>query len=95
MDLKTIHLGTMVKRELKAQGRTVVWLARTINMERSSVYKIFERNTLDVGLLIRISLVMDHDFFQDVSNKIQENYDEIYEMFLNPSKTVCQKKKRR
>lgn len=85
----------MVKRELKAQGRTVVWLARTINMERSSVYKIFERNTLDVGLLIRISLVMDHDFFQDVSNKIQENYDEIYEMFLNPSKTVYQKKKRR
>lgn len=85
----------MVKRELKAQGRTVVWLARTINMERSSVYKIFERNTLDVGLLIRISLVMDHDFFQDVSNKIQENYDEIYEMFLNPNKTVYQKKKRR
>lgn len=83
MELKTIHLGNMVKRELKAQGRTVVWLARTINMERSSIYKMFERNTLDVSLLIRISLVMDHDFFQDISNKIRDNYDEIVELFLN------------
>ena len=83
MELKTIHLGNMVKRELKAQGRTVVWLARTIKMERSSIYKMFERNTLDVGLLIRISLVMDHDFFQDISNKIRDNHDEIVELFLN------------
>lgn len=73
----------MVKRELKTQGRTVVWLARTINMERSSIYKMFERNTLDVSLLIRISLVMDHDFFQDISDKIRDNYDEIVELFLN------------
>lgn len=83
MELKTIHLGTMVKRELKAQGRTVVWLARTLNMERSSIYKIFERNSLDVRLLIRISLVMNHDFFQDISEKIRDNHDEIVDMYLN------------
>jgi len=83
MDLKTIHLGTMIKKELKAQGRTVVWLAHTINMERSSIYKIFERNSVDVGLLIRISIVMNHDFFQDISNKIRDNYEEIVELFLN------------
>ena len=83
MDLKTIHLGTMIKKELKAQGRTVVWLAHTINMERSSIYKIFERNSVDVGLLIRISIVMNHDFFQDISNKIRYNYEEIVELFLN------------
>lgn len=82
-NLKTVHLGTMIKRELRAQGRTVVWLARTINMERSSIYKIFERNSIDVGLLIRISLVMNHDFFQDVSTKIRENYDEMVDLYLN------------
>lgn len=69
----------MIKKELKAQGRTVVWLARTINMERSSIYKIFERNSLDVALLVRISLVMNHDFFQDISTIIRENYDEMIE----------------
>ncbi|MCR5645491.1 MAG: XRE family transcriptional regulator [Bacteroidales bacterium] len=83
MDLKTVHLGVMVKKELKAQGRSVVWLARTINMERSGIYKLFDRNSFDVGLLIRISLVMNHDFFWDISNKIRENYDEMIELYLN------------
>ena len=73
----------MIKKELKAQGMTVVWLAHRINMERSSIYKIFERNSVDVGLLIRISIVMNHDFFQDISNKIRYNYEEIVELFLN------------
>ena len=83
MDLKTIHLGNMVKKELKAQGRSVSWLARTIHMERSSIYKIFERDSIDLGLLVRISIVMNHDFFQDISTKIRENYDEIRELYLN------------
>ena len=69
MERQTIHLGNMIKRELKAQGRSVSWLARTIKMERSSIYKIFERNSLDVALLIKISIVMDHDFFKDISQK--------------------------
>ena len=83
MDLKTIHLGNMIKKELKAQGRSVSWLARTIHMERSSIYKIFERDSIDLGLLVRISIVMNHDFFQDISTKIRENYDEIRELYLN------------
>ena len=83
MDNQTIHLGNMIKRELKAQGRSVSWLARTINMERSSIYKIFERNSLDVGLLIRISIVMDHDFFKDISQKIRDHYEEIIQQYLN------------
>ena len=78
MDIKAIHLGTMIKKELKAQGRTVVWLARTINMERSSIYKIFDRNSIDVSLLIRISLVMNHDFFQDVSTILRDNREDLW-----------------
>lgn len=83
MDNQTIHLGNLIKRELKAQGRSVSWLARTINMERSSIYKIFDRNSLDVALLIRISIVMDHDFFADVSRKMRDDYDDIIRTYLN------------
>lgn len=83
MDNPTIHLGNMIKRELKAQGRSVSWLARTIQMERSSIYKIFERNSLDVLLLIKISIVMDHDFFVDVSQKMRDHYDDIIQTYLN------------
>lgn len=83
METHPVHLGNMIKRELKAQGRSVSWLARTIHMERSSIYKIFDRDSLDVGLLIRISIVMDHDFFLDVSKKMRDYYDEIIQMYLN------------
>lgn len=83
MDNQTIHLGNMIKRELKSQGRSVSWLARIIRMERSSIYKIFERNSLDVALLIRISIVMDHDFFADVSKKMHDHYDNVVKEYLN------------
>ena len=83
MDNQTIHLGNMIKRELKAQGRSVAWLARTIHKERSSIYKLFERNSLDVELLIRISIVMDHDFFLDISKKMRTHYEEILQLYLN------------
>ena len=82
MENQTIHLGNMIKKELKAQGRSVSWLARTIHMERSSIYKIFDRDSLDVGLLIRISVVMDHDFFKDISKKMRQHYSEIIQMYL-------------
>lgn len=83
MELKTIHLGTMIKKELKAQGRSVSWLARTIHMERTSIYKIFDRDSVDICLLIRISIVMNHDFFKDISNKIHDNYEEIKALYLD------------
>ena len=73
----------MIKRELKAQGRSVSWLARTIHKERSGIYKMFERDSLDVELLIRISLVMDHDFFKDISKKMRDHYDEFVQFYLN------------
>ena len=74
----------MIKRELRAQGRSVSWLARTIKMERSSIYKIFERNSLDVALLIKISVIMDHDFFVDVSKKMHNHYEEILKSLTDP-----------
>lgn len=83
MNLKTIHVGNMIKKELKAQGRTVTWLAQAVHMERSSIYKIFDRNSIDVGLLVRISLVINHDFFDDISRKMHDNYDEIFQLYLN------------
>lgn len=83
MERQTIHLGNMIKRELKSQGRSVSWLARTIKMERSSIYKIFERNSLDVALLIKISIVMDHDFFKDISQKMHDHYEDFLQMYLN------------
>ena len=63
----------MIKHELRSQGRSVVWLSRTICHERSGIYTIFERDNIDIKLLVRISQVLDHDFFEDISQKLMMN----------------------
>ena len=65
-----IHIGRMIRAELKAQGRTVVWFAEAIHRDRSDVHKMFKRESIDLAMLIRISQILNHDFLRDVSLKI-------------------------
>lgn len=57
----------MIRAELKAQGRTVTWFAQAIHTDRTNVYKILSKDTIDLQLLIRISKLLHRDFLQDVS----------------------------
>lgn len=72
MQPKVIHVGQMIEAELRRQDKTVSWLARSICHERSSIYKIFSRKSLDVYLLLRISVLLNHDFFLDISSAIND-----------------------
>lgn len=62
---KDLHIGHMIKSEMERQGRSASWLARAIFCERSNVYKLFNRESIPVDQLIRISEILDHDFLQD------------------------------
>lgn len=62
----------MIEAELRRQDKTVSWLARSICHERSSIYKIFSRKSVDVHLLLRISMLLNHDFFLDISCAIND-----------------------
>lgn len=70
MELFTIHIGRMIKRELYKQGKSTAWLAKAIDLERTSVYKIYGRPTIQVELLTKISLALHHDFYNDISKRI-------------------------
>ena len=59
-----IHIGHLIREQLKADERSVSWLAREIHCTRNHVYKIFNKNTLDASLILRISKVMNFNFFQ-------------------------------
>jgi len=61
------HIGKMIKTELKRQGRSAVWLATQLNYGADNVYKIFQRDHLATDILWKISEVLDHDFFKDLS----------------------------
>lgn len=72
------HIGRKINSVLHKQGRSVTWFAQQLCCTRPNVYKIFNKENIDVSLLWRISCVLKHDFFRDLSNNIE---DEKY--FLN------------
>lgn len=59
-----IHIGRLIHEQLKQDQRSVSWLAREIHCTRNHVYKIFKKYSLDADLLLRISTVMQFNFFQ-------------------------------
>ncbi len=63
--MKDVHIGNMIKEELNYQGRTVNWFAKGIYCEKSNVYKMFKRKSIDLEQLMKISEVLDHNFLKD------------------------------
>lgn len=67
-----IHIGHLIKTEFDRQGRRAMWLASELNCNRANVYNIFQRDNIDIAMLIKISKVLQHNFFQDIANLIDE-----------------------
>lgn len=67
-DNKSFWIGKAIREELKRQERSVTWFARQICCSRVNVYRIFEKENIDILLLIRISKVLNHNFFEDIAH---------------------------
>lgn len=67
-----IHIGQMIQAKMKAEGRTAQWLARQLNCTTSNIYKIYEKQTLSIDLMLRIGSVLQVDFFAYYSNVLKE-----------------------
>ena len=59
-----IHIGQLIREQLKADQRSASWLAREIGCSRNHLYKVFRKPSLDGDLLLCISLAMNFNFFQ-------------------------------
>lgn len=68
-----MHIGQQIEKIFREQGRKVSWFADKLCCDRRNIYKIFERESIDTALLVRISIVLDHDFLKDLSDKLKEN----------------------
>ena len=64
-----MNVGKRIEEILKKQKKSVAWLAAQIPCERTNVYNIFRRKSMDVRLLMRISVVLEHDFFEELSKE--------------------------
>ena len=66
MAKQNLHIGQLIKTVFDESGMSVSEFARRIHLERSTVYGIFERPSIDSMLLARISLVLKHNFLSDI-----------------------------
>ena len=67
-----IPIGTLIKQDLISQERTVAWFARKLCMDRSNVYRLFQKNSIDTSLLSRISMILGKDYFMILSQNLSK-----------------------
>lgn len=73
--LKEIHIGKEIQKILREQERSVSWFARKLHCNRSNIYKIFSKKALDTELLLRISKILNFNFFKLLCTEIQKEIE--------------------
>jgi len=59
---KDLHIGSLIKSVVVEKKIEVVAFADALCCDRSNIYSIFERKTIDTDKLIRISEILGHNF---------------------------------
>jgi 4-diphosphocytidyl-2C-methyl-D-erythritol kinase len=62
-----MHIGERIKEVMEQKHRSVVWVARQIDCERTNVYNIFARKDINTNLLRQLCTILEHDFFKELS----------------------------
>lgn len=59
-----IHIGKIIRKTLREQGRSVKWFAGQLPCDRTTVYKLFKKESIDTALLQRISEILNDNLFE-------------------------------
>ena len=70
-----IHIGKLVKDELRRQGRTARWLAAQVPTNRTNIYDIMRRKNIDPAMLMRLSEILEYNFFAVLAEEAQRRID--------------------
>ena len=68
-------IGELIRQILKKRKRTVVWFAEELSCSRTNVYKIFGKHSIDTYDLLRISKILEYDFFEIYSQELKKQKD--------------------
>lgn len=66
------HFGNEFQRVVEESGLQVTEIATRLSMTRRNMYRIFEKESVDLALAIKISEALQHDFLQNYL--LPENY---------------------
>ena len=61
-----IHIGKCIRKKIEEQGKTTVWFAQELGCHRTKV-------TIDTGILLHISKILNYDFFSLYSEDLSKD----------------------
>lgn len=61
------HIGEIIREVMLHKKYTVSLLAKSIHTTRTNMHRILRKDSIDIELLVRISLVLEYDFFRCIS----------------------------
>ncbi len=67
-----IHIGREIRLVLRRERRSAVWLAEKLHCDRTNIYKLFKKRSIDLELLMRVSLALEYNFFEKYAWRISE-----------------------
>ncbi len=59
-----IHIGEIIEEEIRSRGLGITWFANQLCCDRTNVYSIFKRASIDTAMLMRVCIVLDRNFFE-------------------------------
>ena len=59
-----VHIGNEIKKIAKAKRIGPTELAKEISTSKQNIYGIYNRKSIDTELLYKISLALEHNFFE-------------------------------
>lgn len=96
----SIHIGKIIHELIKKQGFKAKAVAKAINVSESSVYKIYQRKTIDVDKLIKLSQFLDNNLFlhylseEPLKSMVGKESEKISKELDNLKSSIIQKDKR-
>ena len=67
MEDGTYHIGRHIKEVVTQKGVKVPWVAQQLGCHRNNVYLIFSRPWIDTGTLMKLSIILQYNFFAELS----------------------------
>ncbi|MBS1644893.1 MAG: hypothetical protein JST36_07640 [Bacteroidetes bacterium] len=61
----------MIRKQLELEGRSLVFLSRQLGTTRQNLHQRLLRDDLPVETVMRISEILKHDFFTDLSSELK------------------------
>lgn len=66
-----MHIGRAIREVFDDLPKrcTVQWFADRLCCDKRNIYRIFEKENIDILLLMQISVILEHNFFKDLSEE--------------------------